>query len=137
MLHDDLPHSPAAPEPPLANVLVHAGFYLAHDLLPAMPFICRGVRKSILGETLWERIARALQNVQPAGPYPKCDVLTVFVLDNDALTARFDIEVTSRGAEASIVIGDVPRIKHAPICVDADDDVVEIARKIFAAGLPQ
>ncbi|MGF6774917.1 hypothetical protein [Paraburkholderia sp. GAS334] len=92
---------------------------------------------SVHGETLWERIALALQNLQPAGPYPQSDALTVFVRDNRVLTARFDVSVTWRGAIAWIVVGNIPRIKHAPIPVDYGDDVVTVARKIFSAGLPQ
>lgn len=120
--------------PPLTTVLVHAGSYLAHDLMSAMPLVCRGVRMSILGETLWERTALALQNVHPSGPYPGCDALTVFVFDYGRPATRFDVNVTWRGAIAWIVVGNVPRIKHAPIPVDDGDDVVAVARKIFAAG---
>ncbi|MFL9964648.1 hypothetical protein PQR02_27000 [Paraburkholderia sediminicola] len=123
--------------PPLTAVSVHAGAYQAHDLLSAMPLVCTGTRMGVLGETLWERTARALQNVQPAGPYPQSDALTVFVRDNCVLTARFDVSLTLRGAIAWIVVGDVPRFKIAPIPVNDCDDAVVVARKIFAAGLPQ
>lgn len=137
MLDDDSRPSPAEPAPPLTTVSVHAGAYLAHDLASAMPLVCTSVRQSVPGETLWERTALALQRVQPAGPYPKCDALTVFVRDNGFLVARFDVNVTWRGAVATLVVSDIPRIKHAPIPVMDGDDVVAVARKIFAAGLPQ
>jgi len=125
------------PKSPLTTVSVHAGAYLAHDLASAMPHVCTGARLSVLGEKLWERTALALQRVQPAGPYPKCDALTVFVCDNGFLVARFDVNVTWRGAVATLVVSDIPRIKHAPIPVMDGADVVAVARKIFAAGLPQ
>lgn len=123
-------------EPPLTSVSVHAGSYLAYDFMSAMPLVCRGVRMSVLGETLWLRTALALQSVQPDGPYARSAVLTVFVLDDGRLTIRFDVNVTWRGAIAWIVVGDIPRIKHVPIPVDDGDDVVVVARRIFAAGLP-
>jgi hypothetical protein len=122
--------------PRLTTVLVHAGAYQAHDLLSAMPLVCTGTRLGVLGETLWERTARALQHVQPDGPYPRSDVLTVFVLDDGRLTTRFDVSVTWRGAIAWIVVDNIPRIKHAPISVGYGDDLVTVARKIFSAGLP-
>ena len=137
MLNDDLPSSPTSPAPPLTTVSVHAGAYLAHDLLSAMPLVCTGTRMGIPGETLWERTARALQHVQPDGSYPRSDVLTVFVFDDKRLPTRVDVSVTWRGAIAWIVVGNVPRIKHAPIPVNDGDDVVAVARKIVAAGWPQ
>jgi hypothetical protein len=137
VLDDYSPSSPKEPAPTLTTVSVHAGAYLAHDLASAMPHVCTGARLSILGEKLWERTALALQRVQPAGPYPTCNALTVLVRDNGRLTARFDVNVTWRGAVATIVVCDIPRIKHAPIPVMDGDDVVAVVRKIFAAGLPQ
>jgi predicted regulator of Ras-like GTPase activity (Roadblock/LC7/MglB family) len=51
---------------------------------------------------------------------------------------RFDIEISEGAARATFVRKDgVPAAEHAPIRVDADDDVVAVARKLFAAGLPQ
>ncbi|MFL9955478.1 hypothetical protein PQR65_19025 [Paraburkholderia nemoris] len=132
LLDDNLPPLST----PLTPVSVHAGAYLAHDLLSAMPLVCTGTRMGVLGETLWERTARALQHVQPDGPYPRSDVLTVFVLDDGRLTTRFDVNVTRRGAIAWIVVGNIPRIVHAPIPVEYGDDVVTVARKVFSAGLP-
>lgn len=42
----------------------------------------------------------------------------MFVSDDGRLTARFDVNVTWRGAITWIVVDNVPRIKHAAIPVD-------------------
>ena len=118
-------------------VRVHAGAYLAHDLISAMPLVCTGKYTGIPGEYLWERIARALQHVEPEGPYPQSDVLTIFVYSGAHLAMRCDIVVAKRGAVATIVHDGVPRWRHAPIHVDECKDVVDIARRVFWAGLPQ
>jgi hypothetical protein len=99
-----------------------------------MPLVCIGTRLGFLGETLWERTARALQQLQPGGPYPRSGTLTVFLLDDGHLTARFDVNVTWRGAVAWIVFDNVPRIKHAPIPVNDGNDIVAVARKILQLG---
>jgi hypothetical protein len=58
----------------------------------------------------------------------------IFARDGSVLAARFDIEVTKRDAEATIVVKGLPRWKHAPISVEKGDDVLAVARKLFAAG---
>ena len=122
----------------MTEVRVHAGAYFAHDLASAMPLVATGRYTPIPGEDLWERAARALLKVEPPGPYPHADALTIFVRDDGRLTMRFDIETSEGAARATFVRKDgVPVAKHAPIRVDADDDVVAVARKLFAAGLPQ
>lgn len=121
---------------PSTTVSVHAGAYLAHDLLSAMPLVCTGKCAGIRGEYLWERIARALQHVQPEGPYPCADAITIFVRSGALLAMRCDVELTELGIVATIVGGGLPKWRHAPIPVDTGDDVLTIARKVFAAGLP-
>ncbi|MGF6837898.1 hypothetical protein QF001_001765 [Paraburkholderia youngii] len=125
--------------PTLTTVSVHAGAYLAHDLLSAMPLVCQGTHVGILGEFMWERTARALQHVRPGGPYPRCDALTLFVHahESETLGFRCDIIVVCGSAIATIVRNGVPRWRHAPIDIDKGDNVVSIARRVFAAGLPE
>ncbi|MFL9906878.1 hypothetical protein [Paraburkholderia sp. RL17-337-BIB-A] len=122
---------------PLTAVSVHAGAYMAHELTSAMPLVCTGTHRSVLGETLWERTALALRDVVPAGPYLSADVATIFVRGSDGLVVRFDVARTERGWEVSIVQGGLPRWAHAPFPVETGEDVVAVARKIFAAGLPE
>lgn len=124
--------------PALTTVSVHAGAYLAHDLLSAMPLVCTGTYTGIPGEYMWERTARALQQARPDGPYPRCDALTIFVHahESESLNFRCDVVVVRGTAVATIVRDGVPRWKHAPIPIDEDDNVVGIARTVFAAGLP-
>jgi len=117
------------------TVCVHAGVYLAHDLSSALPLVCIGRYAAMPGELLWERIAQALQRIESSGPYPRSDALTIFARDDGLLTARFDVVITARGAEATIVTNAVPGWKFAPIVVDNGDDVLAIARKMFAVGL--
>ncbi|MEM5299907.1 hypothetical protein VSR82_37260 [Burkholderia sp. JPY481] len=118
------------------TVYVHAGRYLAHDLASAMPLVCVGRYIAIAGELGWERIARALQHVESGGPYPICDALTIFVRESGVLTTRFDVVMTTRGAETTIVISGLPRWTLVPVCVEEGDDVLTVARKLFAVGLP-
>lgn len=121
----------------MTEVRVHGGAYLAHDLAAAMPLVATGRYTPIPGEDLWERAARALLKVEPPGPYPHADALTIFVRDDGRLTMRFDIEIKDGAARATFVREGVAFATHSPIPIDADDDVVAIARKLFAAGLPQ
>lgn len=121
----------------MTEVRVHAGGYLVHDLAAAMPLAAIGTYHAIPGQNLWERAARALLAVEPSGPYPRADALTVFVIDDGRLTMRFDIEIKDGALSATFVRGQQPFVKHAPIRVDSGDDVVAVARKLFAAGLPQ
>lgn len=128
------------PLPPTwTAVSVHVGTYLAHDLMSAMPLVCTGEYKGLPGEYMWERTAQALQRVQPDGPYPHADALTILVraAENQALSFRCDVVVVNGAAIATIVCKGVPQWRHAPIPVDENDDAVAIARKVFAAGLPQ
>lgn len=120
---------------PTTTVVVHAGAYLAHDLASAMPLVCTGEYVGIPGEYHWERIARALQHVQPDGPYPRSDAATVFVYSGKKLAMRCDVELTERGAVATIVRDGLPKWRHAPIPVDEGADVVAVARRVFWAGL--
>jgi hypothetical protein len=87
---------------------------------------------------MWERVALALQHVRPEGPYPKCEALTIFARADEAETLNFRCDVVVQGgaAIATIVRNCVPQWRHAPISIAENDDVVAIARKIFAAGLP-
>jgi hypothetical protein len=121
----------------MTEVRVHAGLFLAHDVADAMPLVAVGTYHAIPGEQMWERAARALLSVKPDGPYPRADALTVFVLDDGRLTMRFDIDIGDGAARATFVRGERPIAKHAPVPVDSGDDVVAVARKLFAAGLPQ
>lgn len=50
---------------------------------------------------------------------------------------RFDVVIVRGTAIATFVRNGMPLIRHAPMPVDLNDDVLTIARKIFAAGLPQ
>ncbi len=134
---NELPPSSTAPVPRLTTVSVHAGVFLAHDLASAMPLVCTGTRFSIPGEQLWGRTALALQHVQPDGPYPRSEVITIFARDNGKLVMRFDVEVVEGVAMATFVRNGIPLIRHAPIPVNMGDDVLTIARKLFGAGLPQ
>jgi hypothetical protein len=120
------------------TVRLHAGMYLAHDLMSAMPLVCTGTYVGIPGELMWERTAQALQHVQPDRPYPHADAFTIFVRahESTALCFRCDIVVDGGTAVATIVHNGVPSWRHAPIAIDEGDDVVAIARRFFAAGLP-
>jgi len=117
------------------TVTLHVGQYLKHGL--QSPPVCKGsVEPQFVGETFWERAARALKHVHQIGPYPRSDVLTIFVRTGVTLDARLDVVLTRRGAAIGVVRGD-SRFDLAPVHVDSDDDVVAIARKIFAFALPQ
>ena len=61
----------------------------------------------------------------------------MFVSDDGRLTARFDVNVHVAWRDCGVVVDNVPRIKHVAIPVDCGDDIVAVARKIFAVGLPQ
>jgi hypothetical protein len=102
-----------------------------------MPLIATGSYTPIPGENLWERAARALLKVEPPGPYPHADALTVFVRDGGRLTMRFDIDIINGEAKATFVREGMRSINHSPVPINAVDDIVAVARKLFAAGLPQ
>jgi hypothetical protein len=100
-----------------------------------MPLVCTGTYRGVLGEYPRERIAHALQHVEPVGPYQRADALALFVYNGTAM--RCDVVVENGAAVATIARKGGPQRRHAPIPVDDDADVVAIARMVFAAGLPQ
>ncbi len=65
--------------------------------------------------------------------------MTIFVRTHESETPGFrcDVVVVRGMAVATIVRNGIPKWRHAPIPIDEDNDVVSIARRVFAAGLPE
>lgn len=74
-------------------------------------------------------------------PTPLGASLTIFIGRNThkgpTPLARLDVRLEDGFAHASILSDSMPRTTTEPVAVLADDDVVTLVRKIFAAGLTQ
>ena len=91
--------------------------------------------------TVLEETARVLELCADkySTPAPAGDALTVFIgrrtRGATATLARLDVQIEHGLAHASIVCSDRPREDAEPVPVSREDDVVTVARKIFAASL--
>jgi hypothetical protein len=64
------------------------------------------------------------------------DALTIFVCNDGLLAMCCDVVVKQGSAVATIVHGGILQRRHAPIPVDEGADGLDIARRVFWAGLP-
>ena len=96
-------------------------------------------------ESVWHRAAEALKysgNMQPQGPYPRLNAVTVTVAkragDNSEPLREVELEVrvVNGMAYARVVSSSVELTRLRPVPIDPADDVVKMVRKLLAVVEP-